>query len=206
MALQQVAKQQLCISGHIALTLLLGLCASTQPVALHSQKLARVPTRILLLQNLPPGIQLPANSGEVVQAMAAAMANASELQQAMDRLASAAAQSQQSIAAAAAAGGLSVLPLQLPGPDGPQLQQQQQMANQQAQGQVRWWIYEGHVHSDLLETPHMTCREAKVQLLPRRRRSHQPLSVQLTLAGILACKKAQPHGLHAASELCNIFK
>ena len=94
---------------------------------------------VLLLQNLPPGIQLPANSGEVVQAMAAAMANASELQQAMDRLASAAAQSQQSIAAAAAAGGLSVLPLQLPGPDGSQ-QQQQQMMKQQAQGQVRWQI------------------------------------------------------------------
>ncbi len=44
----------------------------------------------LLLQNLPPGFNLPANSGEVVQAMAAAMAKASELQLATDRLAVAA--------------------------------------------------------------------------------------------------------------------
>ena len=137
MALSEGAIQQLCISGYraYALSILPDFCASPA-FALHSQKSARVSTCVLLLQNLPPGIQLPANSGEVVQAMAAAMANASELQQAMDRLASAAAQSQQSIAAAAAAGGLSVLPLQLPGPDGPQ--QQQQMANQKAQGQVRW--------------------------------------------------------------------
>lgn len=51
----------------------------------------------LLLQNLPPGFNLPANSGEVVQAMAAAMAKASELQLATDRLAMAAIQSQQQI-------------------------------------------------------------------------------------------------------------
>ena len=51
----------------------------------------------LLLQNLPPGFNLPANSGEVVQAMAAAMAKASELQLATDRLAAAAIQSQQQI-------------------------------------------------------------------------------------------------------------
>lgn len=51
----------------------------------------------LLLQNLPPGFHLPANSGEVVQAMAAAMAKASELQLATDRLAVAAIQSQQQI-------------------------------------------------------------------------------------------------------------
>lgn len=51
----------------------------------------------LLLQNLPPGFNLPANSGEVVQAMAAAMAKASELQLATDRLAAAATQSQQQI-------------------------------------------------------------------------------------------------------------
>ena len=51
----------------------------------------------LLLQNLPPGFNLPANSGEVVQAMAAAMAKASELQLATDRLAVAAIQSQQQI-------------------------------------------------------------------------------------------------------------
>ena len=51
----------------------------------------------LLLQNLPPGFNLPANSGEVVQAMAAAMAKASELQLATDRLAVAAVQSQQQI-------------------------------------------------------------------------------------------------------------
>ena len=129
-------------------------CASIQPVARHSQKSASVSTRALLLQNLPPGIQLPANSGEVGLALAAAMANASELQQAMDRLASAAAQSQQSIAAAAAAGGLSVLPLQLPGPDGPQQQQQQQqqMAKQQAQGQVRWQ-YQGGDMVGYVEDP-----------------------------------------------------
>lgn len=51
----------------------------------------------LLLQNLPPGFSLPANSGEVVQAMAAAMAKANELQLATDRLAAAAIQSQQQI-------------------------------------------------------------------------------------------------------------
>ena len=51
----------------------------------------------LLLQNLPPGFNLPANSGEVVQAMAAAMAKASELQLATDRLAVAAIQSQQQL-------------------------------------------------------------------------------------------------------------
>ena len=51
----------------------------------------------LLLQNLPPGFNLPANSGEVVQAMAAAMAKASELQLATDKLAVAAIQSQQQI-------------------------------------------------------------------------------------------------------------
>ena len=51
----------------------------------------------LLLQNLPPGFNLPANSGEVVQAMATAMAKASELQIATDRLAVAAIQSQQQI-------------------------------------------------------------------------------------------------------------
>ena len=51
----------------------------------------------LLLQNLPPGFNLPASSGEVVQAMAAAMAKASELQLATDRLAVAAIQSQQQI-------------------------------------------------------------------------------------------------------------
>ena len=129
MALSEGAIQQLCISGYraYALSILPDFCASIQSVALHSQ--AHVSMCLLLLQNLPPGIQLPANSGEVVQAMAAAIANASGL-------ASAAAQSQQSIAAAAAAGGLSVLPLQLPGPDGPQ-QQQQHMTKQQAQGQVR---------------------------------------------------------------------
>ena len=51
----------------------------------------------LLLQNLPPGFSLPANSGEVVQAMAAAMAKANELQLATDRLAAAAIHSQQQI-------------------------------------------------------------------------------------------------------------
>lgn len=63
----------------------------------------------LLLQNLPPGFNLPANSGEVVQAMAAAMAKASELQLATDRLAVAAIQSQQQIKAAMVSGHLAAI-------------------------------------------------------------------------------------------------
>ncbi|KAA6428490.1 MAG: hypothetical protein FRX49_01366 [Trebouxia sp. A1-2] len=63
----------------------------------------------LLLQNLPPGFNLPANSGEVVQAMAAAMAKASELQLATDRLAVAAIQSQQQIKAAMVSGHLTAI-------------------------------------------------------------------------------------------------